>query len=88
VLDRGSIRVRERVEVERNDAVRELLNVFASRVQRIEMIEVGQCTKEMGGAIHLESNNEPPLACSFNFENLDQRPIPVLNTPDDILVDF
>lgn len=50
------------------------------------MVEVRKSAEEMGGTVHLEPNNHPPLPSPLNLEHLNHRPIPRLHAPQDVLV--
>ena len=72
VLNWWSVRAGEWVQVDSNDsnAVRELLDVLASGVEGVEVIEVGQCAEELARPTHFVADDKAPFAAAFDFEYL------------------
>jgi len=93
VLDRRRVAgtgSRDRVEVKRDDSdtIGELLNVLASRLQAVEMVEFGQCAEVMRGTAHLVANEDTMLARALDLDDLDDGTIAVLNVLHNLLVNF
>lgn len=74
VLNWRGVCTGERVQVDSDDGdtVRELLDVLASGVQRVEVVEVGQRAEELACSAHLVADNEATLPAAFNFEDLER----------------
>ena len=72
MLDRRRARARERVEVDADDgdSVRELLDILARGVERVEVVEVRQRAEEFARAARLVADDEASFAAAFDFEDL------------------
>lgn len=90
VLNRRRLQViRDILEVDRNnrDAVGELLDVLASRIEAVEVVEVGESREEVvGGAAHLEANDDAHLAGTLDLVDLDNGGLAAVNLVKDALV--
>ena len=73
VLNWGRIRSRKGVQVDADDgdAVRELLDILARGVERVEVVQVRKRAEELGRAARLVADNETPFAAALDLENLE-----------------
>ena len=72
VLDRGSARAGDRIQVDADDSdtIGELLDILARRVERVKVVKVGQGAEELARAAHLVADDETAFAAAFDLEYL------------------
>lgn len=83
-------RASQRVEIERNDgvAIRELLHIFAGRVEPVKVVQVRHGREERRCGALLESHDDTSLAGAFNFVALHNRTGTAKSVAKHFLVDL
>ena len=63
-------------------------DIFPRRVERVEVVEVGEGAEELLGAAHLVADDDAALARALDLEHLDDGPVALLDGPHHALVDL
>ncbi len=83
-----SERARHVSEISKIQQTKVRTNIFARRVQRIEVVQVGKRAEKLAGPAHLVSNDETAFPATFDLEYLDNRAVALLDVPHHLLVDL
>jgi hypothetical protein len=89
-LDRSSGRIRHGIEVKGydRDAVGELFDILASRVELVVVVKIRKSAEEVRRAAHLVANDETPLATALDLKDFHDRAVTAFDLPHDALVDL